>query len=566
MPIMDLLETLTAKLTAFDLREHQTLVTTVAIIAGAHVYYWHKYSFWSRRNVKTPPPVPLFGNLITMLMKPKEQLEREWPRRYGRVYGSYLGVTPYLTCADAKVMKEICIRDFDKFTNHFFLGVKNKYLKHFLIIQEDDYWRGMRNILSPTFASGRIKTMFKILHKCADELIQSQLERIDASGGGCTVVDLRTTISSFTMSSAVRSFYGINMHLGSSGEDSASGKHDDQSFTGVNFAMRTKQAFQPKLWRLIITQSLPNSILHLLNFPLISSNMMDFFNKSAKRILRDRESGRPGQQYNDYLNILLEARLDAKKLAEADSARHEDHHTMASDGDGVTSNGTTGLGLKTASRQTKTSLTEEEVSCQIMMLMMVATETTSILIVQVLYQLAHHQAIQEQLYEEIKRISRPDGSFDYDQLTSCEYLDCCLSETLRLRSPALAFDRVAKEDYLIEDYNILVPKGTVVNLAFHGIHYDPDYWPEPASFKPERFLRKNKDKIVPGSYCPFGIGPRACIGFRFALTEAKLAVAKLLSEFSFEPAPGTKYPPEPARFTFVLNEHLNLKVIARRRH
>ena len=54
-----------------------------------------------------------------------------------------------------------------------------------------------------------------------------------------------------------------------------------------------------------------------------------------------------------------------------------------------------------------------------MMLMMVAIDA--------LYQLTHPQAIQP--YEEIKRIIRPDGTFDRNQLISCEYLDCSLSET-----------------------------------------------------------------------------------------------------------------------------------------
>ena len=103
-------------------------------------------------------------------------------------------------------------------------------------------------------------------------------------------------------------------------------------------------------------------------------------------------------------------------------------------------------------------------------------------------------------------------------------------------------------------------KGTIVNLALHGIHYDPNC--EPAQFK--RFSRENKNKILPRSYSPFGIRSRACIDFRFAPTDAKQAVAKLVGGGAgqFRAGPGTEYPPEPLGFKLIINVHLN----ARQRH
>lgn len=45
-----------------------------------------------------------------------------------------------------------------------------------------------------------------------------------------------------------------------------------------------------------------------------------------------------------------------------------------------------------------------------------------------------------------------------------------------------------------------------------GIHYDPKYFPNPNKFDPDRFSDENKSSIVPGSYIPFGVSPRNCIG------------------------------------------------------
>ena len=66
------------------------------------------------------------------------------------------------------------------------------------------------------------------------------------------------------------------------------------------------------------------------------------------------------------------------------------------------------------------------------------------------------------------------------------------------------------------------------------MHYNSKYFPEPEQFRPERFLKSSSSseegsKVVPFSHLPFGVGPRVCIGQRFAMVEMKIAMAKLLS-------------------------------------
>ena len=73
-----------------------------------------------------------------------------------------------------------------------------------------------------------------------------------------------------------------------------------------------------------------------------------------------------------------------------------------------------------------------------------------------------------------------------------------------------------------------------INIPVYVIHHNPEYWPEPELFRPERFLKENADRIVPFSWLPFGGGPRACIGERFAMAEMKMAMTKLLSKFTIE--------------------------------
>jgi cytochrome P450 len=74
------------------------------------------------------------------------------------------------------------------------------------------------------------------------------------------------------------------------------------------------------------------------------------------------------------------------------------------------------------------------------------------------------------------------------------------------------------------------------------LHMNPNYFPNPTEFIPERFAAEEKLVIDPGTYLNFGIGPRNCIGSRFALMQSKAIIFHLLSNFRFEISPQTQHP------------------------
>lgn len=85
-------------------------------------------------------------------------------------------------------------------------------------------------------------------------------------------------------------------------------------------------------------------------------------------------------------------------------------------------------------------------------------------------------------------------------------------------------DRMCVKEYTIESTNpgemtLTIPKGMQVLIPTRAIHYDPKYFPNPNRFDPERFSEQNKHSIVTGSYMPFGVGPRNCIGRTSKLLE-----------------------------------------------
>ncbi|XP_037094220.1 probable cytochrome P450 6a14 [Pollicipes pollicipes] len=110
------------------------------------------------------------------------------------------------------------------------------------------------------------------------------------------------------------------------------------------------------------------------------------------------------------------------------------------------------------------------------------------------------------------------------------YLDRVLSETLRLYSPATRLERECTKDYTLPGTNVHLPKGTLVQIPVLVLHRDPDHYPDPLRFDPDRFLPEEREKRHPCAYLPFGQGPRNCIAMRFALFEAKVALAALLQK------------------------------------
>lgn len=93
--------------------------------------------------------------------------------------------------------------------------------------------------------------------------------------------------------------------------------------------------------------------------------------------------------------------------------------------------------------------------------------------------------------------------------------------------------RECTKDYTLPDVGKTIKKGERVTLSVLGLHYDPDLFPEPEVFNPDRFSDENKHSIVPFSYLPFGDGPRICIGARFALLQSRVGLAMLLNDYKF---------------------------------
>jgi cytochrome P450 family 9 len=143
-------------------------------------------------------------------------------------------------------------------------------------------------------------------------------------------------------------------------------------------------------------------------------------------------------------------------------------------------------------------------------------ETTSTLLQMTAYELARNPEIQATLHEEIDEVIKNlDGkSLTYDIIGRMKFLDMVVSESLRKWPPGpQANQRSCTKPYTMQTEDgkdVLLEKGALLFLPVVGLHYDEKYWPNSKKFDPYRFSEERRDQIHPGTYLPFGIGPRAC--------------------------------------------------------
>ncbi len=173
----------------------------------------------------------------------------------------------------------------------------------------------------------------------------------------------------------------------------------------------------------------------------------------------------------------------------------------------------------------------EKIIDQLAVFFLAGHETTASSLCWTFFMLSQQPQILGQMRAEIRQVIA-DRSFVFDDFKSLNFVRDVFRESLRLYPPAAFLTRRA----LHEDYfgRLRVPADSFVVISPWLIHRHRSYWAHADYFMPSRFEAKSS-ALVPGTYLPFGLGPRACTGATIAQLEASLILCEVFRRFSFIP-------------------------------
>ncbi|MEM9330929.1 MAG: cytochrome P450 [Pseudomonadota bacterium] len=184
-------------------------------------------------------------------------------------------------------------------------------------------------------------------------------------------------------------------------------------------------------------------------------------------------------------------------------------------------------------------LTRDEIEDNVITFFGAGHETTARALAWTVYLLAKTPEERVRVEDEVKRVSKEkENPLEWIDAMPCTR--AAFEEAMRLYPPAPTISREAIEDITWDGQTIT--KGTQAFIMPWTLHRHRKYWDNPDAFIPSRFLPENREKIDRFQYLPFGAGPRVCIGATFALQEAIIALAVLMSRYRFDMAPGAEEP------------------------
>ncbi|XP_075212052.1 putative cytochrome P450 6a21 [Lycorma delicatula] len=440
----------------------------------------------------------------------------------GEKFGGYFQFfTPTIIVKDPEIINQVLIKDFTHFEDRG--PPQEKMLDLFSLSIGTlcgDEWRAARHKLTPTFTSGKLKMMFEPIKECCNEGVLFLKDKIGQD------VDARSLMGKFIVKIIANVSFGISI-------DTFNEKEAMQN----EFVKATSNFFKPSIGLLLKFMALNScpKIRKIIKFKLVDDDINNFFQKITKDIIKVREES--NTRRNDFLQIMLDEKKREQGLLKNDNKPTSCNEYEKEDQELLDQLKNT----PTSSSNWSTSemFTEEFIAAQTFLFISGGSETTAATMSFVLFELAMNQDIQKQAKKEIKSILSSQ-EFNYQAVKKMVYLEQIIYETLRLHTVAPMLGRYCTKDYKMPGTNVIIEKGSMVMIPAGCLQKDPQYFPDPLKFNPDRF--EDMEAIPKGVFFPFGSGPRICIAMRLAMLKMKIIVATLLLNYTITLSEKTKLP------------------------
>ncbi|XP_062137476.1 probable cytochrome P450 6a23 [Drosophila sulfurigaster albostrigata] len=472
------------------------ITALIGIILGL-LYYAvrNRYTYWVRRGIPHDEPTFPKGNMGDW--SSKRQLSvifKDYYLKYknsGSPFaGLYFFFTKTIVVTDLELTKRVLIKDFNNFEDRgIFYNEEDDPLSATLFSIEGQKWRHLRHKLSPTFTSGKMKHMLPIVLRVAEEMSKVFNEKLPSA----KELEITDLVGRYTADVIGTCAFGLNCN-------SQRGANAD--FVDIGKRAVTERRYYGLLDFFIFGFPKLSRRLHL---KITTEEVSDFYTRIVRETIDYRLKTK--EKRNDFMDMLIEM-----------YQKHQEGNT-------------------------EDGLSFEELAAQAFIFFVAGFETSSTTMGFALYELAQHQDIQDKLRAQIKEVlAKHNNEFSYDNIKEMELLEQVVMETLR-KYPVLAnLTRKATSNYSLDDPKYYIEKDSLVVIPALGIHYDPDIYPEPEKFKPERFTESAIQARPSCTWLPFGDGPRNCIGSRFGLMQTCVGLGHLIKDFKFSVSPTTQVP------------------------
>ncbi len=361
-----------------------------------------------------------------------------------------------------------------------------------LFISEGDLWRRQRRLMAPLFAASSVARYAAAMHAAATHVAD------ELAADAAITFDPAHAMTRIAMAVAGRTLLGIDT-LGL-GDELGAALHDALQWSGAQAGSL-----------LVIGQMLAVNALRRLSLagpaPL----------RSPAEALLGRLRGPatlPSAETRRFRAAIatIDAAID-RVIAErrASSEMHDDL-----------------LARLLHARDDEGAMTDRQVRDEAVTLFVAGHETTAIALTWTLHLLTLHPDIQTAVQAEVDALAGPPTAADLPRLGLTTRI---FKESMRLYPPLYAFTREAIADVQIGRYSL--PRGTTVYITPYTLHRDPNLFPDPDRFDPDRFTPAAEAARPRTAWLPFGAGPRTCIGLHFAQLEGPIVLATLLRRLRF---------------------------------
>lgn len=339
-----------------------------------------------------------------------------------------------------------------------------------LFISEGASWERHRRMIDPAFAHMRINSAFRHM---ADAVADAE-PRLDRAAAAGSVLSLEAEMSGLTADIVFRTIFSERLGGG------------DAARVFDAFARYQNAVANVSLRHLLISPAWPE-------------------------VRQPRAALAAAREIRDLVGAMIERR---RRMPDAD--RPDDIATDI---------------VRARDPETGEGFTDVEMLDQISTFFMAGHETTASVLTWALFILSQQPEAVARMRAEIAAAAG-DGPIEAGAVKRLTFTRNVFREALRLYPPVTFLARVAAEDTALGGLDI--PRGAMVLICPWTMHRHEALWRAPDRFDPDRFSPAQEKEILPGSYIPFGQGPRLCVGVAFAMMEAVLILAAWVRRYDIE--------------------------------